>query len=118
MSESPRFSDVLLQAVDQALLVPGEMVRTAIYERIERSFQVKREEIPEKLPAFQSALRELLGAAAKVMEKLIAKNLYSRLGINFMEHADWTLVEYVDHAKKAAGGRWAFASCSGAEEKV
>jgi len=118
MSESPRFSDVLLQAVDQALLVPGEMVRTAIYERIERSFQVKREEIPEKLPAFQSALRELLGAAAKVMERLIAKNLYSRLGINFTEHAGWTLVEYVDYAMKATEGRWTEASCSGAQKKV
>jgi len=105
MPESPRFSDVLLQAVDQALLVPGEIVRAAIYERIERSYQLKREEIPEKLPAFQNALQELLGAAAKVMEKLIAKNLYSRLGIEFAEHADWTLVEYVDYAKKAAGGR-------------
>jgi len=117
MSESPRFCDALLQAVDQALLVPGEMVRAAIYERIERSFQVKREEIPEKLPAFRTALRELLGAAAKVMERLIAKNLYSRLGINFAEHAHWTLVEYVEHAKKATGERWAFAPCSEAEEK-
>jgi hypothetical protein len=118
MPESPRFSDVLLQAVDQALLVPGEMVRAAIYERIERSFQVKREEIPEKLPLFQDALRELLGTAAKVMEKLIAKNLYSRLGIDFTDHAHWTLLEYVEHAKKATGGRWAYAPCSGAEEKV
>jgi len=104
MPESSRFSDVLLQAVDQALLVPGEIVRAAIYERIERSFQVKREEIPEKLPVFQDALKELLGTAAKVMEKLIAKNLYSRLGISFAERADWTLVEYVDYAKKATGG--------------
>jgi len=117
MSQSPQFSDVLLQAVDQALLVPGEIVRAAIYERIERSFQVKREEIPEKLPAFQNALQKLLGAAAKVMERLIAKNLYSRLGINFTEHAHWTLVEYVEHAKKATGGQRDFAPCSGAEEK-
>lgn len=105
MPESPRFSGVLLQAVDQALLVPGEMVRVAIYERIERSFQVKREEIPDKLPAFHNALQELLGAAAKVIEKLIAKNLYSGLGLNFTEHAHWTLVEYVDDAMKATGGR-------------
>ena len=34
---------ILLEAVDEGLLVPGEIVRAAIYERIERSYQVRRE---------------------------------------------------------------------------
>jgi hypothetical protein len=34
------------------------------------------------------------------MEKLIAKNLYSRLGLSFTEHANWTLADYVNHVKK------------------
>ena len=82
----------------------GEIVRETIYQRIERTHQVKREEIPEKLDTFHKALQGTLGAGAKVIEKQIAKNLHSRLGLNFTEHANWTIVEYFDHAKKAKGG--------------
>ena len=92
MAEPAEVGKVLLQAVDDGLSVPGEIVRTAIYQRIERSYRLRREEIPEKLETFQQALQDLLGEpSAKVMEKLIAKNLYRRLGLNFTEHANWTL---------------------------
>jgi hypothetical protein len=101
MSGSAAFREVLLQAVDDALLVPGEIVRAAIYDRIERDCQIGREEIPEKLELLHKALQQLLGVAAKVMEKLIAKNLYRRLNLDFNEHENWTLVDYVDHAEKA-----------------
>lgn len=104
MPKSARFSEALLQAVDESFGVPGELVRAAIYERLEKSYQLKREEIPDKLPTFQKALEDLLASAAKVMERLIAKSLHSRLGLNFEEHPNWTLLDYVDHAKKAAGG--------------
>jgi hypothetical protein len=93
--------EVVLQAVDDGLSVPGEIVRAAIYERIERSYRLRREEIPEKLETFHQALQDLLGGGAKVMEKLIAKNLYRRLGLDFREHANWSIVDYVSHAKKA-----------------
>lgn len=95
---------VLLEAVDEGLLVPGEIVRAAIYERLERSYQVKREEIPEKLEAFHRALEGLLGKSAEVMERLIAKNLYRPLELKFTEHANWDIVDYVNHAKKARVG--------------
>jgi hypothetical protein len=48
-------------------------------------------------------LQDLIGGGAKVMEKLIAKNLYRRLGLNFTEHENWTLVDYVNHAKELKG---------------
>ena len=104
-SMSPsRQREALLEAVDQGLLVPGEIVRAAIYERIERSYQIRREEIPEKLETFHNALQELMSTGAKVIEKLIAKNLYQRLGLNFTEHVNWTLADYVNHVKKESSG--------------
>jgi|SRR3989337_4215232 len=99
-----RQREALLEAVDQGLAIPGEIVRAAIYERIERSYQVKREDIPENLEGFHKALEELLGAGARVIERQIAKNFYSRLDLNFTARKDWTIVEYFDHAKKAKGG--------------
>ena len=87
------------------MLALGEIVRETIYQRIERTHQVKRKEIPEKLDTFHKALQGTLGAAAKVIERLIAKNFYDRLGLDFTGHNDWTIVEYFDHIKTASGGK-------------
>jgi len=101
LAHSLELEMALLKSVDESLLVPGEIVRAAIYERLERSYQLKRDEIPEKLSAFHEALGDLLGAGGKVMERLIAKSLYRRLSLNFAQRDGWTLVDYVDHAKEA-----------------
>jgi len=98
---SERFDSAVLEAVDYGLAVLGETVRQAIYSHIGMKYQVKREEIPEKLDVFCRASGGLFGAGAKVVEKLIARRLYSKLGLSFEEHENWTLVEYVNHAKKA-----------------
>jgi hypothetical protein len=34
------------------------------------------------------------------MERQIVKDLYGKLGVVFENHADWTLVEYVNDAKR------------------
>jgi hypothetical protein len=99
VSEPAGFREALLEAVDYGLMVLGEIVRQAIYERIEKDHGLKRTEIPERLEAFHKALGSVLGVSAKTVEKLIAKNLYQRLGLSFTPRPEWTLIEYVDHAK-------------------
>jgi hypothetical protein len=101
MGQPSDLEKILLEAVDEGLLVPGEIIRAAIYERLERIYQIKRGEIPEKLETFQLALEDLLDKSGKVMEKLIAKSLYRRLELNFTQHDGWTLIDYVNHAKGA-----------------
>ena len=71
---------------------------------LEKNRKVKREEIPDRIAAFHEALEGLLGAGAKVIERLIAKHLYGRLSLIFEEHEDWTLVDYVRYAQKAKKG--------------
>ena len=61
MSGSASFREVLLRAIDDALLVPGEIVRVAIYDRIEKNCKIRREEIPEKLELFHKAVEQLMG---------------------------------------------------------
>ena len=100
MIESSGLKEALLHAIDDGLAVPGEIVRDAIYDRIERSYQLRREEIPEKLQTFHKALEDLLGASAKVMERVIAKNLYNQIGIEFTPKKDWTITDYVKHVEK------------------
>jgi hypothetical protein len=91
----------LLDAVDYGLLATGQIVRAVIYQRIEEQYHVKREEIPDKLDAFYAGLQEMLGGSAELIKRLITKNLYSRLDLKFTEQKNWTLVDYVHHAKKA-----------------
>lgn len=103
-SRSSALDDALRDASDNGLLVLGEIVRETIYQRIERTHQVRHEEIPEKLGSFHEALQAVLGSApAKIVERLIVKDFYKRLDLNFVDHNNWTLVEYFDHAKKAKG---------------
>ena len=104
MAAPSEMHKILLQAVDDGLSVPGDIVKAAIYDRIERSYRLKREEIPEKLEAFHSALEDLLGDSTKVVERLISRSLYNRLELPFVPHEDWTLLDYVGHAKKRPAG--------------
>ena len=101
LAPSRNIADNLALAVDEALLVPVEIVRTVMYDRVERSYKLRREEMPDRLETFHQALQELLGASTKIIERLIAKNLYSRLGLNFTPRPEWTLVDYVNHAKRS-----------------
>lgn len=87
----------LVEAVDDGLLALGQIPRETVYHVIHTTHGVRREEIPEKLENFQKALREIFGTGTRVIERLIAKNLYKRLGLNFTEHKDWTLLDYVTH---------------------
>jgi hypothetical protein len=100
MTRPAELDETLLQAVDDALLVLGKSARVAIYECIEKSYQVRREEIPDKVLTFHRALQDLLGSGAKIMERRIARDLYSRLGLDFTEHHNWTLIDFMHHAKK------------------
>jgi len=98
---SESFGSAVLEAVDEGLRVFGKSVRHVIYYHLEARHHVKREEIPEKLEAFHKALEDLYGAGAGVVEKQIAEALHSRLGLSFVKHKNWTLVDYVNNAKRA-----------------
>jgi hypothetical protein len=93
------FRGCLLEAVDYGLNILGEVVRQAIYERIQKDHGLARAEIPEQLETFHKALESIFGRSARTLERLIAKNLYQKFDLNFTPYPDWTLVEYVNHAK-------------------
>jgi len=81
----------------------GESVRNVIYYHVERSHQIRREEIPRKLEAFHQALKSLLGEGGKIVETAIARSLHRVLGLDFREHGNWTPVEYASYVKAEEG---------------
>jgi len=98
--QSAQFGSAVLGAVDEGLFVYGEPVRHALYYSVEAKHHVKREQIPDRIEDFHKAIGELCGYGVRVTERRIAKSLYSRLELDFPEHKEWSLVEYVRHAKK------------------
>jgi hypothetical protein len=89
MRQPANLGKILLDAIDERLPVPGEIVRTAIYERLERSYQIRREETPD----FRPSATGLLGTSAK--------NLHNNLGSPINEDDNWKLIDYVNRAGKA-----------------
>lgn len=99
--DDAEFRNALLDSVDYGLLVLGEIVRQTIYNRLESNYQIERTEIPEKLEGFHAALAGIFGRRGIVVERLVAKKLCDRLRLKFEDHENWTIVDYVNHAKKA-----------------
>ena len=95
--------DLLLEVVDETLRqVFKEAGTKAIYNLLESKFHFKREEIVEKSEVFSAGLERLLGSAALVIEKLILKNLYRKLGLKFEEKEGYEFSDYIKELMRRA----------------
>ncbi|MEM3595279.1 MAG: hypothetical protein QXL25_01650 [Candidatus Bathyarchaeia archaeon] len=74
-----------------------------MYSHVERNHHIKREDLPENLEILHNILKGVLGAGVMVLERVIAKNLYERLNLNFVDHEDWALIDYVKDAEQLTG---------------
>jgi len=69
-----------LQAIDQVLLgVLGKTGSEAVYSYLERNCGLRKEELPKRLETFASGIEAAFGSGALIIEKLIIRNLQSRL---------------------------------------
>lgn len=96
------FDKTLLEAVDYALLAFGESPREAIYYHLNKTFKLQKEDIPEDTDKFSHALNTIFGPGAEVIEKLIVKNLYNRLNLDFEENATLEITDYISQAQEFA----------------
>ena len=88
--------NLLLSAVDETMRqVFKEEGAKVIYEYLENNSHLKREEIVEKPEVFSVGLERLLGSGAPVIEKLILKNLYSKLELEFREKEGYKFSDYI-----------------------
>lgn len=89
----------LIEAIDVGMLMLGERGRHAIYLHIEKMFGVKCSDYPEEVEAFHYTLKHLLGSGSEILERTIAKRLYHRLGLDFKEYENYTIIDYVGQAR-------------------
>jgi len=66
-----------------------------IYEFLENHSRLKLEEVADKPEVFSAILEMLMVSAAHVIEKMILKNLYRRLGLKFEEKSGYEFPDYI-----------------------
>jgi len=99
---NPRFRKLLLEAVDEALSSLGDSVKQAIYFHLERRFNIKKQEIPDRIEEFTNAIEEIFGLGAKLLEIRIMKNFYEKDGHTlkyFPEKDELLFAEYMEAAR-------------------
>jgi hypothetical protein len=98
----PEFEDLLLDAIDQGLSVLGESSKISIYFHLEKSYGITRQDIPQKIEAFASAMEKLFGPGAKFIVTLVSKGLCEKARLNIEDDAikNLSFAETVALAKK------------------
>lgn len=94
------FSRILLSAVDEGLSSLGDSPKQAILFHLESHFNIKKDTIPTNLTEFAKALERIFGPGADYIEKLIAKRLCEKLGIECDCVDSLSFIECVDQLKK------------------
>jgi hypothetical protein len=97
------FEKLLLEAIDEGLSSLGESSKQAIYYHLEKSFNLKKQEIPYSIEAFTGAIEKIFGLGANFLEILIMKRLYEKMGRNFKLRTSKNLefIEYITAARQS-----------------
>jgi hypothetical protein len=74
-----KFSDILLESIDEALLTLGENAKSSIYFYLQAKFAISKQEIPKRISDFSDALEQIFGVGARQIEILIMKCLNERI---------------------------------------
>jgi len=97
------FKKHLLESIDEALSWQGDSSKQAIYFHLEKTFAIKKQEIPNRIEEFANAIEEIFGHGAKIIEIQIMKRLYEKIGHDFRyfpEEDDLLFTKYVEAACK------------------
>ena len=86
-----KFNEFLLEAIDEALSSLGQSSKTAIYYQLETMFNIKKQEIPNRIDDFARALKKLFGLGATHLEILFMKSLYAKV----KDDQEWVSCEWV-----------------------
>lgn len=77
------FQSLLLEAIDEGLASLGDSSKLAIYFHLEKTFDIKKYDIPNRIEEFANAIEAIFGQGAKLLQIQIMKNLHKKLGNKF-----------------------------------
>lgn len=89
------------EAVDDTLKqIFKEDGTKVIYEFLENHARLKLEEVADKPEIFSATLERLMVSAAHVIEKMILRKLYRRLGLKFKEKQGYEFSDYIKELRE------------------
>lgn len=91
------FAEVVDETLKQIFKKEGAK---AIYKFLTNSANLRLEEAAEKPEVFSANLERLMVSAARVIEQIILKNLYSRLGLKFEEKNGYEFPDYIRELRR------------------
>lgn len=100
MNKSQDFDEVLLESIDEGLSILGNEPKQAVFQYLSTIASLDRERIPAKIEEFSAGLKKALGSAARVIERLILKKLFQRIGATFRESSGLEFIDYVTEARR------------------
>jgi hypothetical protein len=88
--------------VDEGLSSLGDSSKQAIYFHLDKSFNIKKEQIPQKIEAFVAAIEKIFGIGANFVEVLIMRKLDEKIGQESSSRPskDVTFNDYIVALKK------------------
>jgi len=97
-----KFDKLLLEAVDEALASLGDSVKQAVYFHLEKSFGIKKKEIPNRIRTFAQAVENIFGPGTYYLESSIMKRLYEKVGVvlKWDESKPFGFADYIAEAKR------------------
>ncbi|UCD39861.1 MAG: hypothetical protein JSV87_05505 [Candidatus Bathyarchaeota archaeon] len=105
------FQKLLLEAVDEGLSSLGDHPKKVIYFYLEKTFAIKKPDIPYKIEEFTAAIEKIFGHGAKILEIRIMQHLFEKVGnaFEYFPERDVLLfTEYVEAARVALNLRARF----------
>ena len=94
------FANVVDDTLKQVFKEDGTKV---IYDFLENQAQLKLEDAVNKPELLSKSLEKLMLSAACIIEQHILKNLYSKLGLEFVEKPDYKFSDYITELRCEKG---------------
>jgi hypothetical protein len=94
------FNGILLRSIDSTLVtILGEHVAAAIHVCLIKRYATFTDDLTSHLDTFLEVLVDLLGvSSATAIGKVIAREFYSKLGLEFLDVPNHDLQDYVEEA--------------------
>lgn len=91
------FAEVIDETLKQVFKEDGAKV---IYEFLENNSKLSLKEVSDKPELFSESLETLMVSAARVIERLILTNIYSKLGLKFEEKNGYKFSDYIKEMRR------------------
>lgn len=95
------FNAILIESIHDTIAKHLNLkIADSLFEHLEKVYSIKKDEVPSRLDTLLLALKTPFGSRhAQVMGAAIATRFYSRLGLEFLDDPQRTLVGYVESAR-------------------